>query len=131
MRRLLIATGLAFVLLAASAAVSTPTYAAPPADACPAYYLCFWKDTHYSGPWHNFYYCGFDRLSNNYWSGAFVDSVNNDASSLVNNQTSGTISVFWDDILGGGPSFQQHSYGYRDNLVIDGWNDRISRVLVC
>ena len=104
----------------------------PPANACPYYYLCFWKHSNYSsGPWVRFYYCGVDRLTNVYWNDSFLDSVNNDTSSLVNNQTAGTISVFWDSLSTYGDWFQQHAYGYRDNLVIDGWNDRISTVLIC
>lgn len=150
MRRLLSVAGLVVVLLSVSALNAAPTYAAPssttqhassaatgiskplaapPSGACPYYHLCFWKDTYYHGASKEFYYCGFVDLEGLPWTLGWGD-VDNDASSLVNNQTSGTTSVFW-DVEGGRASLSQHSYGYRDNLVIDGWNDRITYILVC
>lgn len=99
---------------------------------CPNYYLCVWKEANYSGWMAGYYYCGFYNLDYRYWPGhQWWDTMTNTISSLVNNQTTGTVSVFWDNSYDNGPWFSETAYGYRDNLVIDGWNDRISYILVC
>ena len=61
----------------------------------------------------------------------------NAVSSLVNNQSSGTISHFYNYTNTTGYIGQQHAYGYRDNLALDtsssggNWDNKISRVFVC
>ena len=103
---------------------------------CRYYYLCVWIDAVYQGWRADFYYCGFYPLGPRVWPGSSTNwsygrGMEDSISSLVNNQTPGTVSVFWDSVFGFGSYFTQVAYGYRDNLGIDGWNDRISSIKVC
>lgn len=100
---------------------------------CPYYNLCVWIDAVYQGWRADFYYCGFYGLGQRIWPGSGWPgkSLSNSISSLVNNQTRGTVSVFWDSVFSIGSYFTEVAYGYRDNLGIDGWNDRISSIKVC
>jgi hypothetical protein len=100
--------------------------------ACPGYHLCLWEHAHYRGPGLGLYSCRNHNLADY----GFQDR----ASSLVNNQTPGTMSYFYDGAAAN-ISLRQHAYGYRDNLMLDyaavpgphgnNWNDRIDRVRVC
>ncbi|SCL20243.1 hypothetical protein GA0074692_0819 [Micromonospora pallida] len=85
----------------------------------------------------NFKACGYRNLQD--FSPPSGGGLNwdNRISSLVNNQTTGTVSKFWDFTNGTSYLGDQKAYGYRENLVYDSaasggtWNDRISRVFVC
>ena len=102
---------------------------------CEYKYLCVWQYAYYGGASYRFFNCGtvamvdFPFPSGGNWS--------NTISSLVNNQTAGTISYFWDDTNKTIYLGQQHSYGYRDNLSLDSaasggnWDNRISMIQVC
>jgi hypothetical protein len=99
---------------------------------CPYYHVCVWEHANYQGPGRAFSACRTVNLVNY--------GFNDRASSIVNNQTPGTVSYFYDSSAPN-ISLRQHAYGYRDNLMLDyaeipgpwgnNWNDRIDRISVC
>ena len=59
---------------------------------CPFYHLCVWRDINFGGYGLGFYHCArFDLAA---WG--FPPGTNNGVSSVVNNQTEGTFSYFYD-----------------------------------
>jgi hypothetical protein len=97
--------------------------------------LCLWSNAGWTGYKLSLWACGYVNLT----SHAYPDggSWSDRPSSIVNNQTSGTVSFFWDGTDGSGYLGPQHSYGYRENLSLDvaesggNWDNRMSRVFVC
>lgn len=125
-RRLrMILAAIAVGVVAGTVAVQPPAFAGPPPGSCPYRYLCVFKDSYYSGDRLIFSNCVNVNL---FWSHR---SMWLEISSLVNNQTIGTASGFWENSTMTGPVLWETAYGYRDNLVVDGWNDRIGFISVC
>lgn len=96
--------------------------------ACPYYHICIWDSIEFGGSGIGFYTCGDAHLSNWGWADR--------ASSLVNNQTPGTVSWLWD--WGSNSWFgSQTAYGYRRNMNLDydssgtSWNNRLDVIRVC
>jgi hypothetical protein len=100
--------------------------------ACPYYYVCVYQGRNEGGPAVplGFYYCRTVNLAD--WG------FSNITSSLINNQTDGTVSYFYDDAYSSStPILAQRAYGYRQDLAYDtasdgnNSNDRIDRIKVC
>jgi hypothetical protein len=156
MRRKLATVGIAAVLSMIFSVVATPGYAAPghatatstteqalfhaggtaanslpykllgpPPGSCSYQHLCLFKDALYSGDRIDLFYCGYVNL---FWERL---SMWREISSLVNNQTIGTVSAFYETSSSRNPLFWETAYGYRDNLAVDGWNDQIGYIHVC
>lgn len=93
LRKILLALAAFVVALGAGLAAATPAQAGPagvPSAAaqlsaadCPAYYLCFFADQDYSGPW--VYYAA--TINNNTTCYNINPSFNNQTSSVINNFT--------------------------------------------
>lgn len=114
----------AVLLLTGTPAGAQPTGAQE--GSCASGYLCLWGGPNYTGPKLALYRCGWTNLGAYPYpgGGTWADK----ASSLVNNQTGGAVSFFYDN---GVQVLDQHSYGYRDNLAYDGVNDIIDAIRVC
>src|SRR5258707_542381 len=94
--------------VAVAAVVGAVAFAAPASafKTCNYQYLCVWSDANYTGYTKSFYYCGTVDLLNEYWpgtnvrmyhAGAFANFEATNVSSVFNNQSRGTVSIFQDD----------------------------------
>ncbi|MGW1062392.1 peptidase inhibitor family I36 protein [Micromonospora rubida] len=107
------------------------------AGTCTYKYLCLWSGANWTGYKLSLTRCGWTYLQNYAWpnGGDWRDKT----TSLVNNQTTGVISHFYDSDIYGNQLYlgPQHSYGYRANLAYDtaavggSWDERMDDILVC
>ena len=126
-------------VLLATAGMAVMAMATKPSNAqaasCPYYYLCLYDGTDFSGASWKEWRCGTYNLGHY----GFHDKT----SSLINNQTNGTVSYFYDykgwgdPFVNKDPVIAQRAYGYRRNLAWDTAYDgrsadnRIDIVKVC
>lgn len=109
-------------------AVSLP--AGPGVEAvCASKYLCFWSNAGYSGYRLNLYYCQLVNLGNLTYPGG--GRWNDKVSSLVNNQTSGTRSHFYNYLGSNSWQFLFTSTAYNERFSLGSNNNKIDRVSVC
>ncbi len=106
-----------------SSSITLPVPGAAADTSCPHEYLCLWDGAYWTGTKHTFWACGYVNLSDR--------GFNDRLTSYKNNQTTGTVSSFYNWEGSWVYKFGSRAYHTEDSLANTPWNNMIDRVLVC